>query len=70
MGHGVPVDARQIERARALQLAVAGSELVGLIPLLAVQILAVRNPELQKAVLDFKARLADESRAKNRNLTI
>lgn len=37
--------------------------------LLAVQILAVGDPALQKKYLAFKARLAAESRAKNRNLT-
>lgn len=36
--------------------------------LLAVQILAVGNASLQKKVLGFKARLAQDSRAKNRNL--
>jgi 5-(carboxyamino)imidazole ribonucleotide mutase len=36
--------------------------------LLAVQILALSDPALQKQVVDFKARLAQESRAKNRNL--
>ena len=37
--------------------------------LLAVQILAVGDPALQTKVLEFKARLAADSRAKNRNLT-
>jgi len=36
--------------------------------LLAVQILAVGTPTLQKKFLEFKARLAEESRAKNKNL--
>src|SRR5437870_9476141 len=36
--------------------------------LLAVQILAVGTPTLQRKLLDFKARLAEESRAKTRNL--
>ena len=36
--------------------------------LLAVQILAVGAPALQKQFLEFKARLAEESRAKNKNL--
>ena len=36
--------------------------------LLAVQILAVSTPMLQKKFLEFKARLAEESRAKNKNL--
>ena len=37
--------------------------------LLAVQILATSDPKLQLRMLQFKARLARESRAKNRNLT-
>ena len=36
--------------------------------LLAVQILAVAEGPLQKAMEDFKSKLAEESRAKNRNL--
>jgi 5-(carboxyamino)imidazole ribonucleotide mutase len=36
--------------------------------LLAVQILAVGDPVLQKKYLAFKERLAEQSRAKNRNL--
>ncbi len=36
--------------------------------LLAVQILAVKDPDLQKKYLAFKGRLAEESRAKNRAL--
>jgi 5-(carboxyamino)imidazole ribonucleotide mutase len=36
--------------------------------LLAMQILAVSDAKLQRAMLDYKGRLADESRAKNRNL--
>lgn len=35
---------------------------------LAVQILAVGNPQLQKQLLEFKVRLAKESRTKDRNL--
>src|ERR1043165_1773802 len=46
-------------------VAISGGRNAGL---LAVQILAVADAALQKAVLAFKARLADESRAKNRNL--
>jgi len=37
--------------------------------LLAVQILAVADSKLQAAVLKFKKKLADESRAKNKNLS-
>jgi 5-(carboxyamino)imidazole ribonucleotide mutase len=55
MPSGVPVATVAIDGARN-----AG--------LLAVQILAVGNPELQTQYLAFKARLADESRAKNSRL--
>ena len=47
-------------------VAIGGARNAGL---LAVQILAVGNAALQKKFLGFKARLAQESRAKNRNLT-
>ena len=46
-------------------VAIDGAKNAGL---LAMQILAVRNPALQGKYLEFKARLAEESRAKNRNL--
>lgn len=46
-------------------VAVGGGRNAGL---LAVLILAVGNPALQKKVLAFKLRLAAESRAKNKNL--
>ena len=46
-------------------VAIGGARNAGL---LAVQILAVSDASLQKQFLAFKARLADESRAKNRNL--
>jgi phosphoribosylaminoimidazole carboxylase PurE protein len=36
--------------------------------LLAIQILAVADTRLQKALVEFKVRLAEESRAKNRTL--
>jgi 5-(carboxyamino)imidazole ribonucleotide mutase len=55
MPNGVPV----------ATVAIGGARNAGL---LAVQILAVRDPALQKKYLEFKARLAEESRAKNRNL--
>jgi 5-(carboxyamino)imidazole ribonucleotide mutase len=48
-------------------VAIGGARNAGL---LAVQILAVRNPALQNKFLDFKARLTEESRAKNRNLAL
>ena len=37
--------------------------------LLAVQILAVSDERLQKALTEFKQKLADESRARNKNLS-
>src|SRR5436305_8952219 len=46
-------------------VAISGGRNAGL---LAVQILAVGNAALQRKVLAFKERLANESRAKNRNL--
>jgi 5-(carboxyamino)imidazole ribonucleotide mutase len=55
MPSGVPVATVAIDGARN-----AG--------LLAVQILAVGNPDLQTKFLEFKSRLADESRAKNQKL--
>jgi 5-(carboxyamino)imidazole ribonucleotide mutase len=57
MPSGVPV----------ASVAIGGARNAGL---LAVQILAVCNPELRKKYLEFKARLAEESRAKNRNLAL
>jgi 5-(carboxyamino)imidazole ribonucleotide mutase len=55
MPSGIPVATVAIDGARN-----AG--------LLAVQILATADPALQKKVVDFKARLAQDSRSKNRNL--
>ncbi|HEV2211636.1 MAG TPA: 5-(carboxyamino)imidazole ribonucleotide mutase [Verrucomicrobiae bacterium] len=48
-------------------VAIGGARNAGL---LAVQILAVGQPALQQKFLEFKARLAEESRAKNRNLAL
>jgi 5-(carboxyamino)imidazole ribonucleotide mutase len=48
-------------------VAIGGARNAGL---LAVQILAVGNPALQSKYVQFKARLAEESRAKNRNLAL
>ncbi len=48
-------------------VAIGGARNAGL---LAVQIVAVSDPELQGKYLEFKARLAEESRAKNRNLAL
>jgi 5-(carboxyamino)imidazole ribonucleotide mutase len=47
-------------------VAIGGARNAGL---LAVQILAVGDTALQKKLVRFKARLAQESRAKNRKLT-
>lgn len=57
MPSGVPVATVAIDGARN-----AG--------LLAVQILAVHNAGLQAKYLEFKTRLAEESRAKNKNLAL
>ncbi|HWI58267.1 MAG TPA: 5-(carboxyamino)imidazole ribonucleotide mutase, partial [Bacillota bacterium] len=57
MPSGVPVATVAIDGARN-----AG--------LLAIQILAVGDANLQKKVLEFKAKLTEESRAKNRNLAL
>jgi 5-(carboxyamino)imidazole ribonucleotide mutase len=46
-------------------VAIGGARNAGL---LAVQVLAQADPQLRAKVLQFKARLAEESRAKNRNL--
>src|SRR4051794_35690777 len=75
---GVPIESKALKGLDSLlsivqmpsgipvaTVAISGGRNAGL---LAVQILAVGNPALQKAVIAFKARLAEESRAKNRNL--
>lgn len=48
-------------------VAIGGARNAGL---LAVQILAVADGQLQKKVVQFKTRLAEESRKKNRNLAL
>ena len=48
-------------------VAIGGGRNAGL---LAVQILAVADSILWNKLLDFKQRLAEESRAKNRNLAL
>ena len=76
---GVPIESKALKGLDSLlsivqmpsgipvaTVAIGGARNAGL---LAVQILAVADPALQKAFLQFKARLAEESRAKNRNLT-
>jgi 5-(carboxyamino)imidazole ribonucleotide mutase len=75
---GVPIESRALKGLDSLlsivqmpsgvpvaTVAIGGARNAGL---LAVQILATATPKLQKKVLQFKSRLAAESRAKNRNL--
>ena len=75
---GVPIESKALKGLDSLlsivqmpsgipvaTVAIGGARNAGL---LAVQILAVGTPELQSKFLQFKARLAEESRAKNRNL--
>jgi 5-(carboxyamino)imidazole ribonucleotide mutase len=75
---GVPIESKALKGLDSLlsivqmpsgipvaTVAIGGARNAGL---LAVQILAVADPSLQKAFLQFKTRLAEESRAKNRNL--
>jgi 5-(carboxyamino)imidazole ribonucleotide mutase len=76
---GVPIESKALKGLDSLlsivqmpggipvaTVAIGGARNAGL---LAVQILAVANPGLQKKLVAFKARLADESRAKNRTLS-
>ncbi len=76
---GVPIESKALKGLDSLlsivqmpsgipvaTVAIGGARNAGL---LAVQILAVGNAGLQKKLLAFKTRLADESRAKNRNLS-
>src|SRR5208337_2786125 len=75
---GVPIESKSLKGLDSLlsivqmpsgvpvaTVAIGGGRNAGL---LAVQILAVSDPKLQRALLDFKGRLAAESRAKNKNL--
>jgi 5-(carboxyamino)imidazole ribonucleotide mutase len=75
---GVPIESKALKGLDSLlsivqmpsgipvaTVAIGGGRNAGL---LAVQILAVGNADLQKKVLAFKERLANESRAKNKNL--
>lgn len=48
-------------------VAIGGARNAGI---LAMQILAVGNPDLQRKVIEFKTKLGHESRAKNRNLVV
>ena len=75
---GVPIESKALKGLDSLlsivqmpsgipvaTVAISGGKNAGL---LAIQILAVGNAGLQQKVLAFKDRLAEESRAKNRNL--
>lgn len=75
---GVPIESKALKGLDSLlsivqmpsgipvaTVAISGARNAGL---LAVQILALGTPELQRKFLEFKNRLAEESRAKNRNL--
>jgi 5-(carboxyamino)imidazole ribonucleotide mutase len=75
---GVPIESKALKGLDSLlsivqmpsgipvaTVAIGGGRNAGL---LAVKILAVGDAALQKKVLEFKGRLAEESRAKNRNL--
>ena len=75
---GVPIESKALKGLDSLlsivqmpsgipvaTVAIGGARNAGL---LAVQILAVGNADLQKKFLAFKERLAEESRAKNRSL--
>ena len=75
---GVPIESKALKGLDSLlsivqmpsgipvaTVAIGGARNAGL---LAVQILAVGDTALQKAFLQFKSRLAEESRAKNRTL--
>ena len=76
---GVPIESKALKGLDSLlsivqmpsgipvaTVAIGGARNAGL---LAVQILGVGDAALQKKLLAFKARLAEESRAKNRTLT-
>jgi len=75
---GVPIESKSLRGLDSLlsivqmpsgipvaTVAIGGGRNAGL---LAIQILAVADAALQRKLLGFKARLAEESRAKNRNL--
>ena len=75
---GVPIESKALKGLDSLlsivqmpsgipvaTVAIGGARNAGL---LAIQMLALGEPELQRKVLAFKARLAEESRAKNKTL--
>ena len=76
---GVPIESKSLKGLDSLlsivqmpsgipvaTVAINGARNAGL---LAVQILGTGDPELRRRFLEFKVRLANESRAKNRNLS-
>jgi 5-(carboxyamino)imidazole ribonucleotide mutase len=77
---GVPISGKDLKGIDALlsivqmpsgipvaTVAIGGAKNAGL---LAMKILGAADPKMQAKVLDFKKRLAEESRAKNRNLAL
>lgn len=77
---GVPIESKALKGLDSLlsivqmpsgipvaTVAINGARNAGL---LAVQILALSDPTLHEKLIDFKQRLAEESRAKNRNLAL
>ena len=77
---GVPIESKALKGLDSLlsivqmpsgipvaTVAIGGGKNAGL---LAMQILGVGDAGLQKKMLEFKERLADESRAKNKNLAV
>jgi 5-(carboxyamino)imidazole ribonucleotide mutase len=77
---GVPIESRSLKGMDSLlsivqmppgvPVATVGIGAAKNAGLLAVQILAVGDARLQKALVEFKQKLAEESRAKNQNLKI
>ena len=77
---GVPIESRSLKGLDSLlsivqmppgvPVATVGIGAAKNAGLLAVQILAVGSERLQKALVEFKQKLAEESRAKNQNLKV
>jgi 5-(carboxyamino)imidazole ribonucleotide mutase len=77
---GVPIESRSLKGLDSLlsivqmppgvPVATVGIGAAKNAGLLAVQILSVGSERLQKALVEFKQKLAEESRAKNKNLKI
>ena len=64
----LPQQTASVSAADALEGAHPLADAIVNAGLLAVQILAVADGRLQKALVDFKEKLAEESRAKNKTL--